>query len=53
MRVQNAADTRINVEPDARQVDPLVVAPAVALPVLLVLLAVLLLKYRKPPKKRN
>lgn len=53
VRVQNAADTRINVEPDARQVDPLVVAPAVALPVLLVLLAVLLLKYRKPPKKRN
>lgn len=46
-RVENAADKHINITPDATRIDPLLVAPVAALPILLVLLAVLLVRFRK------
>ena len=46
-RVDNAAEKHINVTPDATRIDPMLVAPVVALPILLILLAVLLIRFRK------
>lgn len=46
-RVENAAARHINVTPDATRIDPMIVAPVVALPILLILLAVLLIRFRK------
>ena len=46
-RVENAAEKHINVTPDATRIDPMLVAPVVALPILLLLLAVLLVRFRK------
>ena len=46
-RVENAAEKHINVTPDAARIDPMLVAPVVALPILLLLLAVLLVRFRK------
>ncbi len=46
-RVENAAAKHINVTPDATRIDPMLVAPVVALPILLILLAVLLVRFRK------
>lgn len=47
-RVANAeVKPEIHVSPDAFIIDPLIVAPAVAAPMLLILLIVLLVKYRK------
>ena len=46
-RVENAAEKHINVTPDATRIDPMLVAPVVALPILLLLLTVLLVRFRK------
>ena len=46
-RVENAAEKHINVTPDATRIDPMLVAPIVALPILLLLLTVLLVRVRK------
>ena len=45
-RVENT-DKHINVTPDATRIDPMLVAPVVALPILLILLAALLIRFRK------
>lgn len=46
-RVENIDDASIRVTADARQFDPVLVAPIVAVPILFFLLIVLLIKYRK------
>lgn len=47
-----ASDKNINVATDAYLIDPLIVTPAVAAPMLLVLLIVLLTKYRKKKNRK-
>ena len=48
IRIDNLTDTTIiRVAPDATLLDPKLVAPAIAIPMLLVLLIWLLIKYRK------
>ena len=46
-RIENIDTKTIRVTADAMQIDPVLVAPAVAAPILLVLLLALLIKYRK------
>ena len=46
-RIENIDTKTIRVTADAMQIDPVLVAPAVAAPILLVLLFALLIKYRK------
>ena len=47
-RIENLDDgTSIRITADAMQIDPVLVAPAVAAPILLLLLVWLLVKYRK------
>ena len=46
-RIENIDTKTIRVTADAMQIDPVLVAPAVAVPILLVLLVWLLIKYRK------
>lgn len=46
-RIDNIDDVSMRVTADARQIEPALVAPLVAVPILLVLLVVLLVKYRK------
>lgn len=46
-RIENMEDTSVRVTADARQIDTSVVAPVVAVPILLLLLVILLVKYRK------
>lgn len=47
-RIENAAEKPIiYITTDAYRIDPLIVTPLVAAPMLLVLLVVLLVKYRK------
>lgn len=46
-RIDNLEGKHINVTADAARIDPLIVAPVVALPILLVMLCFLLFKYRK------
>ena len=46
-RIENIDTKTIRVTADAMQIDPVLVAPAVAVPILLVMLVWLLIKYRK------
>lgn len=46
-RIENIDDRTVFVTADAIQIDPVIVAPAVAVPILLVLLIWLMVKYRK------
>lgn len=46
-RVENIDDASIRVTADARQIEPVMVAPMVAVPILFILLLVLLIKHRK------
>lgn len=46
-RIENIDDASVRVTADARQIEPVIVAPIVAVPILLVLLVWLLVKYRK------
>lgn len=46
-RIENIDNLALRVTADARQIEPIIVAPIVAVPILLLLLIVLLVKYRK------
>ena len=46
-RTENVNTNSIRVTADAMQIDPILVAPAIAIPILLILLIVLLVRYRK------
>lgn len=46
-RIANINDASVRVTADARQIEPIIVAPVVAAPILLLLLIWLLLRYRK------
>ena len=46
-RVETVIDASVRVTGDARQIDPVMVAPAVAAPILFALLLILLIKYRE------
>lgn len=46
-RIETVDDASVRVMGDARQIEPVMVAPLVAAPILIVLLIILLIKYRK------
>lgn len=46
-RIDNIDDASLRVTADARQIEPVIVAPLIAVPMLLILLIWLLVRYRK------
>jgi sortase A len=52
-RVENASSSNVRVTADAIQIEPVIVAPALAVPILLLLLILLLVTTRKKKQKRE
>jgi sortase A len=52
-RVENASTSNVRVTADALQIEPVIVAPALAVPILLLLLIILLVTTRKKKHKRE